>query len=160
MACNDERCKSPLDESGAAMNNAGRCSVPGHWTQLSAYPSSISSHSLFYYNTPIFMYHHASPLPLCPQFVFVPHFPVIHFIYSLRLLPRLIASSLLPATFFFRLPSLFLCESIKKLFTVIFLLLLLLLPPPTVWARVSECSADWLSATAAAAASIFPHEVP
>lgn len=156
MACNDERCKSPLDESGAAMNNAGCCSVPGHWTQLSAYPSSIYSHSLFYYNTPIFMYHHASPLPLCPQFVFVPRFPVIHFISSRCVCPRLIASPLLPATLFFRLPSLFLCESIKKLFTVIFLFLLPL-PAPTAWPRVSECSADWLSATPAAAASIFPH---
>lgn len=94
------------------MNNAGCCSVPGHWTQLSAYLSSIYSHSLFYYNTPIFMYHHASPLPLCPQFIFVPRLPVIHFISSLCLCPCLIASppSQRPFSFGSRL-----CSSVKAL---------------------------------------------
>lgn len=131
MACNDEWCKSPLDECGAVMNNAGCCSVPGHWTQLSACPSLISKHSWKKNNNIIITM--KTPLSLCiitlllfPSTHSLFLFPVIHFISSLCLCPRLIASSLLSAC----LPSLFPCESIRKLFTVIFLRLLLLPAPP------------------------------
>lgn len=130
MACNDEWCKSPLDESGAVMNNAGCCSVPGHWTHLSACPSLISKHTLKKNNNIIITM--ITPLSLCtitlllfPSTHSLLLFPVIHFISSLCLCPRLIASSLLSAC----LPSLFPCESIRKLFTVIFLRLLLLPAP-------------------------------
>lgn len=145
------------------MNNAGCCSVPGHWTQLSAHPSSAANRS---FQTKQNKKKKKKPLlSLCiitlllfPSAHSLFLFPAIHSISSLCLCPRLIASLLLSATRFSRLPSLFPCESIRKLFTVIFLRLLLLPPPPpTAGARVSKCSADWLSAAAAAAASIFPH---
>lgn len=148
------------------MNNVDCSSIPGHWTQLSlisslSSPLSCSTHLSsippFYSD---FMYHHA-PLPLlflsvCSFYLFSVSLSSIEtFHYISVLFFELFLSLPLSLTLFFLPPSLFLCESIKKLFTVIFFF------PAWAWA---ECLADlWgapMLATVAAAVSIFPHYLP